>query len=236
MVASRTPVLLCIEDLKCIINHMDVDKCLINDVQGKCVGVFMLVEVNKYYKLKEPEVKLNVDFVDKFYERHNANKLLASWWKEDKKIVNRTTRWYSTINLIEAYMYLMALICRLYGDKDCSRFFEAWMPIAYNVAVSGSTFNWRAIISKQLSTRIEQAQNPNLGDVPSFYMASYSLDVICARNIFSRMGLSWHVSELPIQYFSALWENTYKNSYVMICDEFLARLHFIIFKQECPRL
>jgi hypothetical protein len=68
-------------------------------------------------------------------------------------------------------------------------------------------------------------------------MASYLLDVICARNIFSGMGLSWHVSELPIHvYFSAMWENRYKKYYAMICDEFLSKLHFIIFKQECPRL
>jgi hypothetical protein len=123
------------------------------------------------------------------------------------------------------------------GRKTCSKFSEAWMPLAYTVAISGSIFNWGAIISKQLSTRIEQAQNPKPGDVPSFYMASYLLDVICARNIFSGMGLSWHVSELPVHvYFSTLWENRYKKSYAMICDEFLARLYFIIFKQECPRL
>jgi hypothetical protein len=34
-------------------------------------------------------------------------------------------------NLREPYIFLMELICRLYGEKDCSRFSEAWMPLAY---------------------------------------------------------------------------------------------------------
>jgi hypothetical protein len=84
----------------------------------------------------------------KFYEFHDTRRLMASWWKEDKKFTNRNNDWYGTINLIESYIYLMALICQLYGEKDCSRFLEAWMPLAYIVAISGSSFNWGAIISK----------------------------------------------------------------------------------------
>ena len=28
----------------------------------------------------------------------------------------------------------------------------------------------------------------------------------------------------------------YKKSYTLICDEFIARIHFIVFKKECLRL
>jgi hypothetical protein len=74
--------------------------------------------------------------------------LMASWWKEEKKFTNRNNDWYGTINLIESYIYLMALICQLYGEKYCSGFLEAWMPLVYIVAIFGSSFNWGAIISK----------------------------------------------------------------------------------------
>jgi hypothetical protein len=68
-------------------------------------------------------------------------------------------------------------------------------------------------------------------------MASYLLVVICARNFFANMNLRWHVAEIPVHvYFSILWENRYKKSYTFICDEFISRIHFIIFKKECPRL
>jgi hypothetical protein len=90
---------------------------------------------------------------------------------------------------MEPYIYLMALICRLYGEKDCSRFSKAWMPLAYIVAISGSSFNWGDIISKKLSIWIQQAQTPKEGETPAFYMDSYLLDVMCARNIFVGMNL-----------------------------------------------
>jgi hypothetical protein len=68
-------------------------------------------------------------------------------------------------------------------------------------------------------------------------MASYLLDVICTRNVFTTMDLSWNVSELLVHvYFIIMWENRNKKSYALICDEFIARVYFIIFKKECPRL
>jgi hypothetical protein len=80
------------------------------------------MEVNNHYKLKEPEVRLNTDFVVKFYEQHNTNQLLASWWKEDRKFVNRAFRWYNTINLREPHIFLIVVICRLYEERDCYKF------------------------------------------------------------------------------------------------------------------
>jgi hypothetical protein len=60
---------------------------------------------------------------------------MASWWKEDNKFTNQSNGWYGTINLREQDIYLMALIFRLYGEKDCSKFSEAWMPLTYIVEV-----------------------------------------------------------------------------------------------------
>jgi hypothetical protein len=60
---------------------------------------------------------------------------------------------------------------------------------------------------------------------------------MCARNVFFKMNLSWHVADLLIHvYFNILWENMYKKYYALICDELIAPIHFIIFKKECPRL
>ena len=75
------------------------------------------------------------------------------------------------------------------------------------------------------------------GETPSFYMDLYLLDIICARNVFSGMNLNWHPSELPVHvYFSILWENRYKKSYVVIYDQFTARIYFFLFKKECAML
>jgi len=68
-------------------------------------------------------------------------------------------------------------------------------------------------------------------------MDSYLLDVIHAWNVFIDMNLSWHFVEILVHvYFNILWENRYKKLYALICDEFIARVYFIIFKKEFPRL
>jgi hypothetical protein len=150
-VACRTLVFPCIKTLGWKIDHVDIVKCTINNAEGECISVFLPVEVQKYYKLRYPKQRLNIDFMVKFYEYHDTIRILASWWKEDKKFTNKTIGWYNTVNIREPYMYLMALIYRLYGEKDCSKFSEAWMPLAYTVAIFEDSFNWGAIISKKLS-------------------------------------------------------------------------------------
>jgi hypothetical protein len=75
------------------------------------------------------------------------------------------------------------------------------------------------------------------GETLSFYMASYLLDAICARNVFSGMNLNWHSYELSFHvYFNILWENRYKKSHSLFCDQFIARIYFLLFNKECPRL
>jgi hypothetical protein len=111
------------------------------------------------------------------------------------------------------------------------------MPLAYTMVIFGSRFNWGVIISKHMSINLLQAQTLKEGDFLIFYMESYLLDVICARNVFVCMNLSWHIVELLVHvYFSILWENMYKRLYPMICDEFIARIYSIIFRKECPRI
>jgi hypothetical protein len=162
---------------------------------------------------------------------------MASWWKEDKIFTNWSNGSYGMVNLRDPYIYLMALICRLYGEKDCSNFSEAWMPLAYTMVISRSSFNWGAIISKKLRICVHQAQMLKEGEAPTFHMTSYFLDVIYVRKVFVGMNLIWHVAELPVDvYFSILWENGYKKSYALICDEFISCIHFIVFKKECLRL
>jgi hypothetical protein len=117
MVAIRTRVCPCIELLKWLIDHRDTQKCLINDVNGECVGVFLSVEVQSYYKLRDPKERLKIDFFVNFYECQNIGRVMASWWREDKKYTNRTSGGYQTTNLRDLYIYLMSLICRLYGEK-----------------------------------------------------------------------------------------------------------------------
>jgi hypothetical protein len=51
------------------------------------------------------------------------------------------------------------------------------------------------------------------------------------------MNLNWHSLELPVHvYFDILWDNRYKKSYSLICDQFITCIYFLMFRKECPRL
>jgi hypothetical protein len=103
---------------------------------------------------------------------------------------------------------------------------------AFTITISGTSFNWGDIISKQLSTYIKKAQAPKEGDTPSFYMASYLLDFICVRNSFVGMNLNWHPLDLVFHvYYNILRENKYKKFYVVICDQFIVPIYFFLFKK-----
>jgi len=149
LLESKTLVLPCVDLFELFIHHADAKKFLLNNKDEECIGIFFLIEVCTYYKLKEVEDRLNKYFLVAFYEKNNTDQL-----GEDKKFVNKALWWYNIVNLQEPYIFLMALICRLYGEKDFSGFSEAWMSLAHMIATYGSTFNWGVIISKQLSTRI----------------------------------------------------------------------------------
>jgi hypothetical protein len=138
MVAFLTPVLPCIETLSWLIDHTYAQKCLINDENGGCVEFFLPTEVHKYYRLRDLEGWLNIYFMVKFYEFHDTNRLMASWWKEENKFTNRSNGWYGIVNMRETHIYFMVLIFRLYREKDCATFLEAWMPLTYTVAILGS--------------------------------------------------------------------------------------------------
>jgi hypothetical protein len=78
MVASMTLVFPCIELLKFLIDHTNAQKCVINDDNGQIARVFLLVEVQNYYKLREPDEHLNTDFVVNFYQKQDNRKIMTS--------------------------------------------------------------------------------------------------------------------------------------------------------------
>jgi len=43
---------------------------MVNNEEGESIGIFLPVEVQKYYILRDPEERLNTHFVVNFYELH----------------------------------------------------------------------------------------------------------------------------------------------------------------------
>jgi hypothetical protein len=58
-VGLSNPSFSLLETLGWMIDHTDVKKCTVNSEKGECVGVFLPVEVQKYYKLRDRKETLN---------------------------------------------------------------------------------------------------------------------------------------------------------------------------------
>jgi hypothetical protein len=71
---------------------------IMNDV-GQCVVSFLTLNLERYYKIPKPEFHLVNLFVDEFYQKHDDNKILANWWKEEKRFFHKVYGSYFITNL-----------------------------------------------------------------------------------------------------------------------------------------
>jgi hypothetical protein len=74
-------------------------------------------------------------------EEHDTKNILYSWWVEDTRLFGKSDGIYSISNLRDPYVYTMALVTMLYGDKYCAHFKDAWLPLTYIVVTIGRVFN-----------------------------------------------------------------------------------------------
>jgi hypothetical protein len=124
----------------------------------------------------------------------------------------------------------MALMCRLYGEATCILFKDDWVLVGLIVITNGSVFNWAAILSLAMKRAIEKAKKPTTEILPTFYMASYLLDIVCANNSFPGLNWNWNIAGSPIYvYCLGLWENKYKRNYAQFCNYFFAPSYRLIF-------
>jgi hypothetical protein len=85
-VMAREPVMPCIELMEWVISHTKSQDCKIVNDQGECIGSFLPQDMAICYKLPDPDESLTKDFMISFYEQYDTNKILNSWWKEDKNL------------------------------------------------------------------------------------------------------------------------------------------------------
>jgi hypothetical protein len=80
--------------------------------------------------------------------------LFNIWYKPKKSFKQRLTRGYPTTTLRKPYHYIVAMIWRLHGQLDGSKFTLSYMPLIYYYEEEGSSFNWDDILSTNLTKSI----------------------------------------------------------------------------------
>jgi hypothetical protein len=98
--------------------------------------------------------------------KHTSKDLCPTWYKPDKVFKLRPTGGYPTSSLRRPYQYMVAMLCRLYGEEDASKFSLSYMPLIYYCIDKGASFNWDNILSTNLTEAITAVVKSQPGPSP----------------------------------------------------------------------
>jgi hypothetical protein len=232
-VAAHPPVLPCADAIAWIIEHVDLQNRYILNARGEPIASFQAADLAKYYHLEKGPQKLDEDLLSKF--PYKGNDLFKIWYKPDIVFKHRRSGNYPTTELKTPYQYIVAMLCRLYGKKNASKFTFSLMPLIYYCTNEGLEFNWADILSGNLAEAIAFVKHTPPEKFPEFHMSSYLLDIMCVAHQYPKMCWAWQPTKPSIHiYCKVLWEHKYRTKYHQICNHFFAPLYESIFCAPAP--
>jgi hypothetical protein len=123
------------------------------------------------YRLSRPTTKLDDNFMNEFIkekvkkEEMQMAHLIREWWYDPDSFKVIGEKIYHVTRLKKSPMLVSIMLCRLYGEKNPSRFKLSWVPIIHQVLV-GNIFNWAHILSTNLKQEVQKSQQSPPGYFP----------------------------------------------------------------------
>lgn len=66
-------------------------------------------------------------WVEQFHKKQDVKKILVGWWIEGKTFLKKNDDVYAITKLRDPYSYVMAMMCKLYGEPNFLHFKDAWV-------------------------------------------------------------------------------------------------------------
>jgi len=157
----------------------------------------------------------------------------------DNKFKYDKSGMYATASLANPYNYVVAMLCRLHGLPNNTKFSIEWIPLI-DACVNSYIMNWPSILSDNLATSIIecwQKKASYLDNLPPFYLCAYIMDDICFCMTFPTMGWKWNTQDpYPIHLsHKQIWESHYIPHFYKIFHSIVFPLHQMIFNKKAPR-
>jgi hypothetical protein len=202
------------------LQNVDVQTKSIFNYQKVVVGYFRLEHLQVMYKISpDPKYNYNVAFMLEIeqqeciqYDKSYSN-IIKSWWGHPEKFRVDAHGMYATTLLDTHMIYVVMMICILFGENIPTHFPMEWVSIMHEVA-KGYTFNWAKILSDNLAKEITKYKLAKSKGKPAcFYIYVYIIDFIFFITPFPLMNWSWTpTSAEPIHFYhSKLWEDKAKD-------------------------
>jgi hypothetical protein len=184
--------------------------------------------INQIYHLKEGIVKVSWDWLKQKSESADMLTILKGWWSEGNFRSKPANVEWKTSKFRKTVQIIVILLSRVSRRKDGSTFSDKWIPIIYQIMISGVTLNWGELISSNLDNKLKTVHKNN-----QFYMSKYLMDVMCANLEFPSLKWKWEPSLPSVHvYCKMLWENKYTEDYNKICNKFPPTLYETLFGEE----
>ena len=134
---------------------------------------------------------------------------------------------YSVESLAPPYCYAAAMMCRLFGNDNSTRFSIQMVPLIH-AAINSEIMDWSVILSDKIANRIlEYRKDKDTGNTNHFHFCAYILDALCLNSKFPILGWRWTPQE-PVSihiYHKLLWKVHFKNHVYRICHGFSLLVH-----------
>jgi len=206
-------------------------------IDGRMFGSFRAEDIRQMYHLTQPEKHYNKAFLEAFAKENPIeSEPIRQWMHFPTKHKHESSGVYSVDSLASPYCYAGAMMCRLFGVHDYSKFSIEMVPLM-EAAINGFIMDWETILSDKLANKILDYRKSRVVSTrvtPPFYMSAYIMDTICFNSEYPILGWKWTPQDPNAIYFyhKELWKSHYKNHLYRICHGFILPVYYAIFNKS----
>jgi len=177
--------------IRWVVENLTIEYRKFRNSRMELMGSFRSEDIKKMYHIGDPHDIYDKTYVDNFAKK-NADpfKLIQAWSVLDIIFKFEKSGMYAIVSFENPYNYAAAMLCRLYGLPNNSKFSIEWIPLV-DVCINSHIMNWATILSDNLVTIITKYRHKrasSLENLSPFYFSAYIMDAICFYTKFPIMG------------------------------------------------
>ena len=97
---------------------------------GITISFFRTLDQVVFYKLQEPKLNSNIEFLDNYaYMIPQFSLQISEWWGGHKDILKRKKKIYPIMILRRANRLDREIIWKIYWENNSNQFNQAWVPL-----------------------------------------------------------------------------------------------------------
>lgn len=224
---ATMPKLLPYTDMvKWVIENVNIEDREFVTSRKMVIDTFKPEDIKRMYHLPQPHKVYDKAFVD---ENEEPCEFIKQWRSNPSKHKIDRTGMYSVASLVIPYLYIAAMLCRLFGCADATKFLVEWVPLI-DATSNSIIMDWAIVLSNNLAHHnIEYRKNHfvTTRTIPRFYICAYIMDAMCFIFPFPIMGWKWTPQDpTPIHvYHKALWKYCFNERFYHIFQGVMLLIH-----------